>query len=117
MQEPRRKGMRIIEYSVSLATGTAITLLGFTGLRINEIRTFNKEQYLQLLEKGEIQIYQKEQNKHRTVLLSNVARNALNQLKVEAMNVFCKRETLAGGASSFSWITFINNKLKGYNTS
>ena len=67
MNEPRRKEMRIIEYSVSLATGTAITLLGFTGLRINEIRTFNKEQFLELLEKEEIQIYQSKQNKHCTV--------------------------------------------------
>lgn len=57
MNEPRRRRKRVVEYSVFLATGTAITLLGFTGLRINEIRNFNKEQFLQLTEEGKIQIY------------------------------------------------------------
>ena len=55
MQEPKRKGMRIIEHSVFRI---AITLLGFTGLRINKIIYFNKKQFLHVLEKGEIQIYQ-----------------------------------------------------------
>ena len=112
MKEARQRGMRIIEYSVFLATGTAITLLAFTELRINEIRTFNKEQYLQLIEEGRIQVYQSKQNKYRTILLSNGATKALNELKAEAMSVFRKRETLAGGASPNNWITFVNNKLK-----
>ena len=61
--------MRMVEYSVFLAIGTAITLLGLTGLRINDIRTFNKEQFLHLLEKGEIQMYPSKQNKVCTILL------------------------------------------------
>ena len=87
--------MRGIEYSVSLATGAAITLLRFTGIRINEI--ISLKQYLQLLEKKEIQIYQIYINKDRTFLLSNGARKPLNKLKMEGMNVFYKRKTLAGG--------------------
>ena len=87
--------MRGIEYSVSLATGAAITLLRFTGIRINEI--ISLKQYLQLLEKKEIQIYQIYINKDRIFLLSNGARKPLNKLKMEGMNVFYKRKTLAGG--------------------
>ena len=74
--------MRGIEYSVSLATGAAITLLRFTGIRINEIISLNKEQYLQLLEKKEIQIDQIYINKDRTFLLSNGAREPLKKLKL-----------------------------------
>lgn len=99
MNQPRGRRMRIVEYSVFRI---AITLLRFTALRINEIRTFNKEQYLHLIEEGRIQIHQSKQNKDRTILLSNGATTALNKLKAEAISVFCKRETLAGGASSSS---------------
>ena len=60
-------------------------------------QSLNKEQYLQLLERKEIQICQIQQNKGRTFLLSNGARKPLNELKMEGMNVFYRRETLAGG--------------------
>lgn len=105
MKEGKDRKMRGIEYSVFRIP---ITLLGFTGLRIIEIRNSSREQFFDLLDQTLIQIYQSKQ----TLLLTTAASKGLTYLKMEGMSLFYKRESLAGGTSPSSWISFINKKLR-----
>lgn len=67
MDQPRQRRMRVVEWS---AFRIPITLLGFTGVRVNEIRNITLEQIEIFLDKRVLQIYQGKQNKYRTVLLA-----------------------------------------------
>ena len=109
MSQPKEKGMRIVEWS---AFRIAITLLGFTGLRVNEIRNLTLSQLLQFRDKRELQFYQAKQNKHRTVYLSQEGERVLSLLIDEFLIVFSRRKTLSGGIDHNNWITFINCRLK-----
>lgn len=109
MSQPKEKGMRIVEWS---AFRIAITLLGFTGLRVNEIRNLTLSQLLQFRDKRELQFFQAKQNKHRTVYLSQQGERVLSQLIDEFLIVFSRRNTLSGGIDHNNWITFINSRLK-----
>ena len=89
----------------------AITLPGFTGLRVNEIRELTLEQLLQFKDNRSLQVYQGKHNKHRTVLLSQEGFTVLSKLNKETREVFSKRKTLSGDVDKNTWISFINKKL------
>ena len=108
MDQPRQKRMRVVEWA---AFRIAITLLGFTGLRVNEIRNITLEQIIVFRDKRVLQIYQGKQNKYRTILLAEEGYKVLCELNKEIDIVFQKRETLSGGVDRNTWISFINNKL------
>ena len=108
MRQKRKKRMRRIEWS---AFRIAITLLGFAGLRVNEIKDLSFQQLNEFIDKKQMQIYQSKQNKHRTLILSQQGYKMLCGLKKDIQAVYYKRETLSGGVDKNSWIDFINKKL------
>ena len=67
MNQPRQTRMRLVEWS---AFRIGITLLGFTGSRVNEIKNTALEQINTFRDKRVLQIYKGKQNKYRTVLLA-----------------------------------------------
>lgn len=70
--------MRRVEWS---AFRIAITLLGFAGLRVNEMKDLSLDQLNEFRDKKQIQIYQSKQNKHRTLILSQQGYKMLCGLK------------------------------------
>lgn len=90
----------------------AITLLKHTGLRVNEIKDFTKQDILEFMETERLQVYQGKQNRHREIILSDKAAQDLRELKAEINYLFLKRTTLSDESTETSWIRFINRRLK-----
>lgn len=107
----RRKNERLLAYS---RFRVAITLLWFTGLRINETRLFKKSEITALIEEGTLQVYQSKVNKDREILLPPSGRDALEILQDDIRRVYKNHETLSGNASPCSWIRFLNRRLVAY---
>ena len=111
MNLPQQKKERILSYS---RFRVAITLLWFTGLRINEIRNLNQKEIQALIDDGALQVYQPKVNKHREVLIPHSGQQALEILKDEIHTVFKNHDSLSGNASRGSWIRFLNRRLVMY---
>jgi hypothetical protein len=45
------------------------TILFFTGLRVGELRDFNREKLLDLIDKGQVELFQTKTNANRLVLM------------------------------------------------
>lgn len=90
----------------------AITLLRHTGLRVNEIKDFTKDDIMQLIDNERFQVYQPKQNSYRQIILSQQAVIDLNYLKSEVEYIFLNKNTLGANSSNSNWIRFINKRLR-----
>lgn len=104
----RLKNERRLSYS---RFRVAITLLWFTGLRINEIRKFTEKEISALINDGTLQVYQPKVNTYREVILPPFGQEALRIIQDDISLVFKNHDTLSGNSTPSSWIRFINLRL------
>lgn len=92
----------------------AVTILWFTGLRINEIRNFTLKEVSSLMNTRELQVYQPKTNKYKHVVVSDDCSTILRFMEQEIETIFHTHPTLSGGCGPLSWIRFINGRLVKY---
>ena len=101
MKIERKQRQRYISYS---RFRVAITLLFFTGARVNEISNLTRAQVDKLLKDKILIINQSKTKSQRKVILGQKAINHLNALKKDIDMVFMKNENLSGNKSKIDWI-------------
>lgn len=92
----------------------AVTLLFFTGARVNEIRNFTKKDFDALLKTHEIFFHQTKTNRQRSVPIGMKALEHFKAIEHDVIVVFEKQATLGGNFTSLQWIKFINTRLKNH---
>lgn len=109
MDTKRQKRERILHYS---RFRVAVTLLFFTGARVNEIRNLTEKEVYNLLKENVIIINQSKTQSLRKVVVGEKAMKHLKAIEKDIDTVFSCYESLGGGHSPVSFIKFINKRLK-----
>jgi integrase len=92
-------------------------ILFFTGLRINELRQFDREVLLSLVDKGQAEILQAKTKAWKTILLPEAAKKVFKHLKV-AIDTACPHNEdflyTSEDPSKNKIVEFMNKRLKPY---
>ncbi|BEI31816.1 hypothetical protein BSKO_mt0068 (mitochondrion) [Bryopsis sp. KO-2023] len=89
----------------------AITILRFTGIRAAEVAAISKEQVEGAIRHGHLDIELAKTRKQHRYVLTQAARDALEKLSMERIEVFAKHSKLAGNMQNNNWVTFLNQHL------
>ena len=93
------------------------TILFFTGLRVGELRDFNREKLLDLIDKSQVELFQTKTNANRLVLMPKYGRRTLKTLRVSIDTVCPNDDTLLypfKDNKKNKIVEFINDFLKPY---
>lgn len=111
MDAKRQKRERVLHYS---RFRVAVTLLFFTGARVNEIKNCTEKEVYSLLKDRVIIINQSKTQSLRKVVLGEKAIKYFKKLEKDIDTVFSSYESLGGNHSSISFIKFVNKRLKKF---